>query len=76
LERRIGVNTGPLSAGVIGARKFVYDIWGDTVNVAARMESTGLPGRIQVTKAVVVLVGYGFDFEDRGLIPIKGKGEM
>jgi len=73
---RIGISTGPLTAGVIGSRKFTYDIWGDTVNMASRMESTGLPGRVQVTPAVVRGADARFQFEDRGLIQIKGKGEM
>ena len=76
LSLRIGLSSGPLTAGVIGARKFTYDIWGDTVNMASRMESTGLPGRIQVTPAVVQAAESRFEFEDRGLLEIKGKGEM
>ena len=76
LELRVGINSGPLIAGVIGAKKFSYDIWGNTVNVAARMESTGVPGRIQVTQAVVNAVGGAFGFEERGLVEVKGKGEM
>ena len=73
---RIGISTGPLTAGVIGSRKFTYDIWGDTVNMASRMESTGLPGRVQVTPAVVRGADARFQFVDRGLIQINGKGEM
>lgn len=76
LELRIGVHSGPLTAGVIGSRKFTYDIWGDTVNVASRMESTGIPGRIQVTEAVAQAASAAFEFEARGPIAIKGKGEM
>ena len=76
LELRIGVHTGPLTAGVIGSRKFTYDIWGDTVNMASRMESTGIPGRIQVSEAVTKAAAGHFEFEDRGLVEIKGKGEM
>ncbi|MDP6943454.1 MAG: adenylate/guanylate cyclase domain-containing protein [Myxococcota bacterium] len=76
LELRIGVHTGPLTAGVIGSRKFTYDIWGDTVNVASRMESTGISGRIQVSEAVTRAAAGHFEFEDRGLVEIKGKGEM
>ena len=76
LSIRIGINSGPLTAGVIGSQKFSYDVWGDTVNVASRMESTGMAGRIHVTQAVVDECGNGFRFEDRGLRFIKGKGEM
>ena len=75
-ELRVGISSGPLTAGVIGSRKFSYDIWGDTVNVASRMESTGMPGRVQVTEAVAVAAADVFDFEDRGLVEVKGKGEM
>jgi class 3 adenylate cyclase len=76
LQLRVGVSSGPLTAGVIGARKFTYDIWGDTVNVASRMESTGIPGRIQVTPNVAKAAAEHFEFEDRGAIQVKGKGEM
>ena len=76
LQLRIGLCTGPLIAGVIGHRKLTYDIWGDTVNVASRMESTGIPGRIQVTKDVVDATEENFQFEERGLIEVKGRGEM
>jgi adenylate cyclase len=73
---RIGINTGPVVAGVIGRKKFIYDLWGDTVNVASRMESLGLPGRIQVTEAVYERLQDGYLFESRGTISVKGKGEM
>jgi class 3 adenylate cyclase len=76
LSLRIGLNTGPVVAGVIGSRKYTYDIWGDTVNVASRMESTGVPGRIQVTEAVAKAASDQFQFEERGLIEVKGKGEI
>jgi class 3 adenylate cyclase len=76
LELRIGISSGPVTAGVIGSKKFIYDLWGDTVNVASRMESTGLPGRIQVTEAVAHAARETFTFEDRGLIEVKGKGQM
>ena len=75
LKLRIGVHVGPVTAGVIGERKFIYDLWGDTVNIASRMESTGVAGRIQVTTQVAA-AAQDFKFESRGLIPIKGKGEM
>ena len=71
---RIGIHCGPVVAGVIGTRKFIYDIWGDTVNLASRMESLGIPGQIQVTHAVMERLGAEFRFESRGLIDVKGKG--
>jgi len=61
-------------AGVIGAKKFIYDVWGDTVNMASRMESLGVPGRIQVTHAVMERLTADYRFESRGLIDVKGKG--
>lgn len=73
---RIGINTGPVVAGVIGARKFSYDLWGDTVNTASRMESHGLAGHIQVTQATYERLQERYDFEERGCIPVKGKGEV
>jgi class 3 adenylate cyclase len=73
---RIGIHCGPVVAGVIGTRKFIYDVWGDTVNVASRMESTGVPGRIQVTGAVEERLRTGFRFEPRGLTEVRGKGLM
>jgi class 3 adenylate cyclase len=73
---RIGINRGPVVAGVIGTRKFIYDIWGDTVNLASRMESSGAPGRVQVTYAVKERLGDAFTLEPRGLIEVKGKGLM
>lgn len=72
---RIGINTGPVVAGVIGTKKFSYDLWGDTVNVASRMESQGLPGFIQVTTAVYDQLKNNYVFEERGSISVKGKGE-
>jgi class 3 adenylate cyclase len=71
---RIGIHCGPVVAGVIGTKKFIYDIWGDTVNLASRMESLGVPGRIQVTHAVMKRLDGPFRFEARGLIDVKGKG--
>jgi adenylate cyclase len=76
LKARIGVHTGPIVAGVIGTHKFAYDIWGDTVNTASRMESHSLPGRIQVSATTRSMLGDRFDFEPRGTIEIKGKGAM
>jgi class 3 adenylate cyclase len=73
---RVGIHAGPVVAGIIGTRKFIYDVWGDTVNVASRMESTGIPGRIQVTGAVEERLRGRFRFEPRGLVEIKGKGPM
>jgi adenylate cyclase len=73
---RIGIHTGHAIAGVIGTKKFIYDLWGDTVNVASRMESYGIAGCIQVTEATYQLLKDKYYFEQRGMINIKGKGEM
>ena len=73
---RIGVASGPVVAGVVGARKFFYDVWGDAVNVAARMESTDVEGRIQVPDNVYERLSATFEFEERGEIDVKGKGLM
>lgn len=73
---RIGVHTGPAIAGVIGKKKFIYDVWGDTVNAASRMESHGIPGAIQVSEATYEATKDIFDYEPRGTINVKGKGEM
>ncbi|CAN0012452.1 unnamed protein product [Bubo scandiacus] len=76
-QMKIGLNMGPVVAGVIGARKPQYDIWGNTVNVSSRMDSTGVPDRIQVTTDLYqVLAAKGYALECRGLVKVKGKGEM
>lgn len=76
LQARIGIHTGPIIAGVIGTHKFAYDVWGDTVNTASRMESHSLPGLIQLSGATRVALGDGFKLERRGVIEVKGKGMM
>jgi class 3 adenylate cyclase len=73
---RIGVDSGPVVAGVIGRRRFSYDLWGDTVNTASRMQTTGVPGCIQVTQRTRELLGERYVFRERGRIQVKGKGEM
>lgn len=76
IEIRIGVHTGPVIAGVIGEKKFAYDLWGDTVNIASRMESHGLPSAIQISEATFTHVKELFDCEARGEIEMKGKGRV
>lgn len=76
LRLRIGINTGPVVAGIIGQQKFIYDLWGDTVNLASRMESHGVPGAIQVTRPVFEKLSGAYSFEARGPIEVKGKGAI
>ncbi len=76
LQLRVGIDTGMVVAGVIGTKKFIYDLWGDTVNTASRMESLGLPGYIQVTSAVYESLKHLYHFQERGVIEVKGKGTM
>jgi class 3 adenylate cyclase len=73
---RIGIHSGPVVAGIIGTKKFIYDLWGDTVNTASRMESHGISGRIQLTETTYELLQNQYQFNQRGLIQVKGKGEM
>ncbi|HAN74774.1 MAG TPA: ABC transporter substrate-binding protein, partial [Planktothrix sp. UBA8402] len=75
-DLRIGINTGPVVAGVIGTKKFIYDLWGDAVNIASRMESQGEVGKIQVTATTKNLLNGKYNFEERGLIDVKGRGQM
>ena len=75
-EFRIGISSGPLVGGVVGTSKFQYDIWGDTVNVASRMESGGEPGCVQISENTYELVKDHFECEPRGEIEVKGKGSM
>ena len=76
LSMRIGINSGPVVAGIVGTHKFAYDLWGDVVNTASRMEAGGIPGAIQMTPATHELIRDAFECEPRGVITVKGKGEM
>ena len=76
MKLRVGINSGPVVAGVIGKSKYIYDLWGDTVNLASRMESGGVPDMIQVTRPVYETLKDQFVFEPRGEIEVKGKGSV
>jgi guanylate cyclase len=76
VDFRIGINTGPVLAGVIGRKKFIYDLWGDAVNIASRMESHGAGGVIQITRATYECIRDEFVCEAHGTVNVKGKGEM
>jgi adenylate cyclase len=76
LQVRVGMHIGPAVAGVIGLKKFIYDVWDDTVKTASRMESTGIPGRLQVTRATRDRLAGDFDLERRGIVEVKGKGPI
>jgi guanylate cyclase len=76
IDFRIGINSGPVVAGVIGRKKFIYDLWGDAVNTASRMESHGEAGRIHISSATYELIKGDFHCDPRGAVQVKGKGEM
>ncbi len=76
LKMRIGIHSGPVVAGIIGTHRFVYDVWGDTVNLASRLEANSLPNRIQISGATAGMLANGFDLEPRGGIEVKGKGRQ
>jgi class 3 adenylate cyclase len=76
LQLRVGIHTGPLVAGVIGRDKLAYDLWGDTVNVASRMESQGMPGRVQISEATALRLNEEVSLEPRGTIEVRGRGPM
>jgi hypothetical protein len=76
LELRIGIGTGPVVAGVVGKKKFIYDLWGDTVNIASRVTSEGVPGVVQVDERTYQRLQHRFDFQEPQTIYLKGKGNM
>ena len=76
LQMRFGMHSGDVVAGIIGTHKFVYDIWGDAVNIASRMESHGMPNRIQISAATRLRIHEHFQLESHGYVDIKGKGRM
>lgn len=75
LEVRIGIGSGPVVAGVVGKKKFIYDLWGDTVNLASRLTSEGVPGIVHVDESTYRKIGYAFDFQPPLTLYLKGKGE-
>ena len=75
LRLRIGINSGPVVAGIVGTHKFAYDLWGEVVNTASRMESHGVPGSIQISRATYDLIRDDYVCERRGIIEVKGMGE-
>lgn len=76
IQLRIGLSSGPVVAGVIGRKRFIYDLWGDVVNTASRMESHGTPGRIQITASTHALIRDAFECVPRGPVEVKRKGEV
>ncbi len=76
IQFRIGINSGSLIAGIVGKKKFQYDVWGDAVNIASRMESHGVPGKIQITQTTYMLIEDKFICDPRGTVELKGKGQM